>query len=59
MENFNKELTCFEVVTIYKSGRKRTDVITAKSEEEMWGIYDKHHNSSLAFECMVADVWLA
>ena len=39
-----EEMTIFEVDTTYKSGRKRTDTICAKTEEEMWVIYDKHHN---------------
>lgn len=37
----------FEVETEYKSGRKRTDFISANSEEEMWKIYDKSHNANL------------
>lgn len=52
-----EELTCFEVETIYKSGRKLTEIIVATDEEKMWELYDKHHNLSLVSECMVVDEW--
>lgn len=52
-----EELTCFEVETIYKSGRKLCEIIVATDEEKMWELYDKHHNLSLVSECMVVDEW--
>ena len=52
-----EELTCFEVKTIYKSGRKLTEIIVATDEEKMWELYDKHHNLSLVSDCMVVDEW--
>ena len=48
----------FEVETTYKSGYRRTDFISADSEEEMWEIYDKHHNSEKIKETILFDAWL-
>lgn len=41
-----EQLMCFEVNTIYKSGRKKNEIIVSKDEESMWKCYDKHHNHS-------------
>ena len=48
----------FEVETCYKSGVTRTDIISADSEEEMWQIYDKHHNSEKIEFSAVVDSWI-
>jgi len=54
-----EELTIFEVDTIYKSGKHRTDMICAKTEEEMWVIYDKRHNKDKVDWCGICDSWPA
>lgn len=51
--------TMYEVETTYKSGRKRTDYITATSEAGMWDEYDKHHNKRLVENSVIVDSWLA
>ena len=43
----------FEVETTYKSGRVRSEIIAADSEEEMWDDYDKHHNAKLIESTMI------
>lgn len=48
----------YEVETFYKSGKKRTDIISANSEEEMWKYYDKHHNSEKIKSSVIVDVWI-
>jgi len=48
----------YEVVTIYKSGRKRIDVIKSDSEQNMWEQYEKHHNKGLIKESFIVDCWL-
>lgn len=53
-----KELYCFEVETIYKSGRKRNEVIVSTSERSMWKYYDKHHNAKLIEDSMIVDSWI-
>ena len=55
----DKELTLFEVETIYKSGRRRTEVLEAKTEKEMWEYYDKHHNNDLVESTKIVDAWCA
>lgn len=59
MEELNKDLFCFEVETIYKSGYKRTEVIISGNEESMWKYYDKHHNRSLISESAITDAWIS
>jgi hypothetical protein len=54
-----EEMTIFEVDTAYKSGRKRTDMICAKTEDEMWLIYDKHHDKDKIEWCGICDSWPA
>lgn len=54
----HEELTCFEIETTYKSGRKRSEIIVAADTEKMWRYYDKHHNLSLVSECMLVDAWV-
>lgn len=54
-----EQLYCFEVNTTYKSGRKRTDFITAANEESMWKWYDKHHNKKLIKSSAIVDSWPA
>lgn len=51
------DYTCYEVETYYKSGRKRTDIITAINEEKMWEIYDRQHNASLIDNMAIVDSW--
>lgn len=51
------ELTCFEVETCYKSGRKKSEVIVSKDEKSMWKWYDKHHNASLVEDSVIVDAW--
>jgi len=52
-----EELTCYEVLTLYKSGKKRKNIITANNEEKMWEIYDKTHNKDLIASAEIIDVW--
>ncbi len=52
-----EELTCFEVETTYKSGRKKNEVIVSKDEESMWRYYDKHHNKNLVASSVIVDAW--
>lgn len=59
MNETEKDMTCFEVETFYKSGRHRSDVITAESEEKMWEIYNKHFNASLIENTILNDAWPA
>ena len=54
-----KELMCFEVNTIYKSGRKKNEIIVSKDEESMWKYYDKHHNLSKIDSTTLYDAWVA
>ena len=53
-----EELTCFELETTYKSGRKRSEVIVSTDEEKMWRYYDKHHNKELVESSVIVDTWL-
>jgi hypothetical protein len=53
-----EEMTCYEVETYYKSGRVKTDIITAKDETAMWAIYDKHHNKKLIENSAIVDEWM-
>ena len=55
----DEELTCFEVETTYKSGRKRSEVIIYKDEDSLWKYYDKHHNKDLIEDSVIADAWPA
>lgn len=50
-----EQLFVFEVETTYKSGRVKTDFITAPNDEEMWKIYDKHHNAKLIESSAIVD----
>lgn len=52
-----KNLTCFEVETYYKSGRTRSEILSFATEEEMWSYYDKHHNASLIDSSAIIDAW--
>lgn len=52
-----QELFCFEIDTLYKSGRKRTDTIVSKSEVSMWKTYDKHHNRNKIEFSVIVDCW--
>ena len=54
-----ENLTCFEVETLYKSGRKKTDTIISKNEKTMWKYYDKHHNKKIVKESVIVDAWPA
>ena len=49
------ELTNFEVDTEYKSGIKRTEVIVAENEADMWRIYDAHHNKKKVESSKIVD----
>ena len=49
----------FEVETIYKSGRNRTDYIETYSEKNMWRIYDEHHKKSKIESSTIVDSWIA
>ena len=51
--------TCFEILTAYKSGRTRSEVIVSESESTMWKFYDKHHNKNLIESCVITDAWCA
>ena len=52
-----KNLTCFEVETYYKSGRTRSEILPFATEEEMWSYYDKHHNARLIDGSAIIDAW--
>lgn len=52
-----EQLMCFEVNTIYKSGRKKNEIIVSKNEETMWEYYDKHHNLSKIDSTTLYDAW--
>ena len=54
----DEELTCFEVETTYKSGRKRSEVIISKDEDSLWKYYDKHHNKNLVADSAIVDSWI-
>ena len=54
----NKQLYCFEVDTLYKSGRKRNEVIVSTSHRAMWRYYDKHHNKNLIESSAIVDEWV-
>lgn len=54
-----EQLMCFEVNTIYKSGRKKNEIIVSKDEESMWKYYDKHHNLSKIDSTTLYDAWVA
>ena len=51
------ELTNYEVDTEYKSGRKRTEIICAETEAEMWKIYDASHNKKKVESSAIVDSW--
>ena len=53
-----EETYLFEVETTYKSGRKRTDIISAKTEEDMWLHYDRHHDSNKVKSSVIVDCWI-
>ena len=53
----DKIMTCFEIETIYKSGRKRNEAIVSSDEESMWKYYDKHHNKNLVDSSTIVDAW--
>jgi hypothetical protein len=48
----------FEVETIYKSGKRRTDYITALNEKRMWEIYDQHHTAAKIDDSYIVDSWI-
>lgn len=54
-----EQLYVFEVATEYKSGRVRTDFISAATEEEMWKIYDRHHNKDKVASSCIYDASIA
>ena len=49
------KLTNFNVETEYKSGRKRTEIIAAEDETDMWRIYDAHHNKKKVESSTIVD----
>ena len=53
------DLVVYMVYTEYKSGRTRTENIAAHDENELWAIYDKHHNKELVKSSVVIDSWLS
>lgn len=55
VKDFAANLTRFEVETQYKSGCVRKGAIIARSEEEMWKQYDRHHNKDLIESSMITD----
>lgn len=58
----NKELNCimYEVLTQYKSGRTRSEVIAAQNETDMWNIYDERHKKRqhLIKDSTIVDSWI-
>jgi hypothetical protein len=53
-----QQLFCYEVNTIYKSGRKKNEIIVSASEEDMWRYYDKHHDKSKIESSTLYDCWV-
>lgn len=53
-----EELICYEVETIYKTGRKKSEVIVSSSEENMWKCYNKKHNKIFIESSVITDCWL-
>lgn len=52
------DLYCFEVETKYKSGRIKSEVITARDEESMWKCYDiRHRKQSVIESSVIVDEW--
>lgn len=51
------EITRYEVETIYKSGVKRTEIISDINEDEMWKFYDKHHDAKKIESSAIVDAW--
>lgn len=60
MEEREEDYTIYEVETCYKSGRTRSECITAKNEEDMWKIYDERHKrrKSLIDNSAIIDAWM-
>ena len=54
---YEHEASNYEVETTYKSGRKRSVIITALTEELMWKIYDSRFNASLIESSVIVDSW--
>lgn len=54
---FEEKELVWEVQTLYKSGRMRTDYINADDEDELWEIYDKHHNKAKIADIAIGDCW--
>lgn len=50
----------YEVLTHYKSGRTRSEVIAAQNETDMWNIYDERHKKRqhLIKDSTIVDSWL-
>lgn len=48
---------CFEVITIYKSGKKKDEFIIASDEHNLWGIYDEHHSKNKVNKRWIANAW--
>lgn len=55
---FEEKEVVWEVQTLYKSGRMKTDYINAYDEDELWEIYDKHHNKAKIADTAIVDSWL-
>ena len=53
--NMEEKELLYEVETTYKSGRIRSEFISANNEDEMWADYDKHHNASLIESSVIVD----
>lgn len=55
-----EDYTIYEVLTWYKSGRTRSECITAKNERSMWKIYDKRHKrrNNLIKDSAIIDAWM-
>ena len=54
--NMEKELTRYEIQTIYKCSRIITEYIIAEDWNEMLGKYTKHHNMSKIDESSVIGI---
>ena len=48
----------FEVETTYKSGKKRTEIIPADTETEMWQEYDRRHDNGKVASSVIVDSWI-
>ena len=52
-----QDFFCFEIDSLYKSGRKRTDTIVSTNELSMWKTFEKHHDMNKIVFSAIVDCW--